>query len=203
MIIKPGEWLFISTMKCATNTLYKALTEPEVGGLWAGGKNFHALPRAYVAGKKGTSVCLRLAPLHWTCCRNPYSRAVSIWASTCLNKENTERYDAKRWIQKQGGDPADFADFARHVLARPDAKLRVPFLWRDQCSWQDQFIHDVVLKVENIEAEIAELLGLELELPQENTSPHADWKSYYIDPEIREIVREWGWADFKRFEYEP
>ena len=66
MIILPNKWLFVSTMKCATNTLYKDLKDQVRGTFWDGGQEFHAIPNK------------RVAPIHWTVVRNPFDRAVSI-----------------------------------------------------------------------------------------------------------------------------
>jgi len=99
MMINP-DWLFVSTMKCATNSLYAAL--PETGAT-RHGRGFHPRPSK------------RLRPLQWTVVRNPYDRAVSIWASTCLR--HGDRYKAKARIRSVGGDPESFDDFVAACLA--------------------------------------------------------------------------------------
>lgn len=189
MILRKGRWLFISTMKNATNTLYDLLARPEVGGVWAGNAGFHSIPAR------------RHAPLHWTCCRNPYDRAVSIWASTCMRDENRKRYDAYQAIKKAGGVPECFDDFAKYVLdAQP--VLRNPWLWRNQSDWQDQFICDKVIHVEHLKAEILEHLDFVLPVgPCRNPSPHYSWQTYYFNNMTKTLVQKWAGADFERFGY--
>ena len=190
MILKSDDWLFVSTMKCATNSLYKVL--PAHGGQWIGGQSFHALPKPEE----------RLAPTHWTCCRNPYDRAVSIWASTCVRKANRERYGAFGYIQDFGGDPLSFADFARYILpARP--KLGpTAWLWRNQSDWQDQFIVDLVLRTEELETELLWYFGIDARIPFLNASQHEQWRHYYGDGAVVAAVDKWAGEDFDRFAYD-
>ena len=99
MIIHPDGWVFVSTMKCATNTMYKVL--PEIGGHRVQG-GFHARPR------------VRIYDTHFSVCRNPYDRAVSIWASTCLR--HGDRYNAVNKIKSDGGRHDSFEDFCKSVV---------------------------------------------------------------------------------------
>ena len=100
------DWLFFSTMKCATNTLYELL--PKVGGVqkWSVDNNpgFHPRPVE------------RMADVHFTVCRNPYDRAVSIWASTCLR--GGDRYGTKAQVEKEGGNYGNLEDFVRTCLLK-------------------------------------------------------------------------------------
>ncbi len=192
MILLKGKWLFVSTMKCATNTLYKALQEQVEGAEWfsEGKSQFHGLPTK------------RRAPIHWTTCRNPYDRAVSIWHSTCVRESNRHRYQAAPHIVDMGGDPLCFADFVEHILlARP--QLHNKYLWLNQSCWQDRFLHDLVLPVESLTSSIEEELGIKLDLPYENVSEGREvWQEYYKDEGLRRIVRWWAGDDFKRYGYD-
>lgn len=186
MILMPDKWLFVSTMKCATNSLYYDLEK--AGGQWAGGKDFHGIPRE------------RMAPYHWSVCRNPYDRAVSIWASTCVRPKNQRRYEAWPTILRAGGSPGSFDDFVSLVL-HPGIESRVPWLWRNQTDWQDQFLLDGVMHLENLEEEIAEKLDLNLQLSHKNTSTHMSWATYYTNPKTVRLVQEWAGRDFEQYAY--
>ena len=187
MILYPENWLFVSTMKCATNTLYKDLkTIP--GTQWVGGNMFHGIPTQ------------RMAPIHWTVVRNPYARAVSIWASTCARrKEAREKYDAYTYIKNKGRNPLRFADFVDLVLLE-QPPLRVPWLYKNQSDWISRFICDEFLHLENLQADLETKLGITLELSMENTSPHDKWEKYYT-PQLKEKVRQWADLDFLGFGY--
>ena len=201
MIINKEKWLFVSTMKCATNTLYELLKRKEFGGKWGGGNNFHAIP---TAKSHPFPDMKRLAPLHFSACRNPYDRAVSIWASTCLRGENHDRYEPFRYITDKGGNPAHFADFVHLVLVDPDRPtFRVPWLYRNQSDWQDQFLVDAVVQTEDLARQLEDLLGVTIhgDLPNENTSPHRSWKHYYSNG-LMKLVQEWAGDDFRRFGYD-
>lgn len=200
MYLKKDEWLFISTMKCGTNTLYAALQN--VGAKWAGGGSFHAIPRmATHPIPNAHEEMVRLAPVHWTVCRNPYARAVSIWSSTCIRKENRTRYPAWKMVKDAGGDPRKFDDFVYVMLDDPP-NVKNPFLWRNQSDWHDLFIHDKVARLEHLEDDVEEIIGERLKLGYENKSEHAPWESYYSSPVTESIVATWGAEDFKRFGYE-
>jgi len=207
MILLPDKWLYISTMKCATNSLYKDLKAQVLGAEWAGGNNFHAIPSSSshpipVGGTKHKADCgekVRLAPLHWTVVRNPYARAVSIWASTCVRESNRAKYEPFELIKAAGGDPINFEDFVNHVLL-PQPKLRVPWLYRNQSEWVSQFICDKFLHLETLEADLEATLGQPIKLSMENTSEHDEWKGYYTEP-IKRKVLTWAGEDFSKFGY--
>jgi len=211
MILLPDKWLYISTMKCATNSLYKDLREQVDGAVWAGGNNFHAIPSSMshpipVGGtrhKKSFMKKERLAPLHWTVVRNPFARAVSIWASTCVRESSRVNYEPFDLITEAGGDPLNFEDFVDHILiAQPP--LRVPWLYRNQSDWIDQFICDKFLQLEYLQPYLEELLGQPIKLSMENTSDHQNYASYYKTVELRNKVQyEWAREDCLRYYYDP
>jgi len=207
LYLLPGKWLYISTMKCATNTLYKALPEQVPGVEWAGGNNFHAIPGLSshpipvggTRGKANLGKQMRLAPVHWTVVRNPYDRAVSIWASTCVRKSSRKDYPIFKHIQSVGGNPLDFDDFVDHILvAQPD--LPNPYLYRNQSDWISRFICDLHLPIETLKAELDRRLGISLELPMENKSEHSTWEQYYT-AETKQKVCAWAGKDFANYGY--
>lgn len=175
-----GEWLFVSTRKCATNTLYKALEGKRIQN---GG--FHPRPNE------------RMAPLHFTVVRNPYDRAVSIWASTCLRGH--DKYGARNHIRQNGGNPDQFIDFCDSCLLQ-SFPTRDPWLFRNQSSWLDTFIWDNALSFETLGDDLASI-GIEVELPHLNQSKHPHWAELMTDESVR-VIEHWAAFDFERFGYE-
>jgi len=177
-MITHDNWLFISTIKCATNTLYRAL--PAVGGKRAGA-GFHGRPDG------------RERPVQWTVVRNPYDRAVSIWASTCLR--DGDRYKAKARVRETGGDPESFADFARACLPG-DQRWAGGHRWlfRNQTSWHGGLVLDVFARFEHLAEDVEAIVGEPVNLPRENTSQRGPWIDYY-DDETLDVVTAWAGDD--------
>jgi len=181
---KEGKWLFVSTMKCATNTMYDVLPGE---ALWNMTGQFHGRPAR------------RLAKTHWTIVRNPYDRAVSIWASTCLREG--DRYGAKEKVRKYGGIPEYFEDFCRACLYRPtESSDGNKWLFRNQFDWISTFLCDRLAKFENIPGSIERIVGDLPDLPVKNKSEHQHWHNY-MTPLSAMIIEQWAPKDFK-FGYE-
>jgi len=171
-------WLFVSTMKCATNTLYRAL--PTIGGKRAG-VGFHGRPDG------------RERDMQWTVIRDPYDRAVSIWASTC--RRDGDRYRARARIKSMGGNPESFADFAFYCLRGDDRWAGGhKWLFRNQVSWHGGMLLDRFARFEHLEEDVTEITGHPLNLTVENPSRHDDWRECY-DQVSLEIVTEWAGDD--------
>jgi len=174
------KWCFISTMKCATNSLYKALPGMP---LWDVTGDFHARPAK------------RLARTHFTVVRNPYDRAVSIWASTCMREG--DRHGAKALIKAHHGNPEDFEDFCRFCLVMdPEHWAKVPWLFKNQTDWIDTFLCDRVARMESLEKDIEEIVGERINLPVENKSEHRPWMDY-MTPFAAMVIDDWAPKDFK------
>ncbi len=191
MILLKDKWLFVSTMKCATNTLYDALQKQFEGTEWFAERQsvFHGIPEK------------RIAPIHWTVCRDPYDRAVSIWHSTCVRESNQDRYDAHGYIKSLGGDPLNFEDFVEFILSRKP-RLNNPYLWLNQSEWHDLFICDLFLHIEDLESELREHLDLDLDLPHLNVSEgRGKWHEYYKNEDTMSKVALWAGDDFERYGY--
>ena len=173
------EWLFISTMKAATNSLYAALPGVRYG------RGFHPRP------PKQT----RIRPLQWTVVRNPYDRAVSIWASTCLR--DGDRYRAKARIKSVGGDPESFDDFVAACLGAGHAWAGGhAWLFRNQADWLDGLVIDCYARFEELYADVAGVIGEVVSFPRENQSKHAPWGYYYANSTTHEIVGRWASSDW-------
>ena len=77
MKLLKNEWLYVSTRRCGTNTLYALLPGKRSA-------QYHIVPKE------------RLAPIHWTVVRNPYDRAVSMWKHALNAHQNTLRQICKK-----------------------------------------------------------------------------------------------------------
>jgi len=189
------KYCFVSNRKCATNTMYKILTE-NYDGVHVG---------SYHENRTGLFSSPDL--FHWTIVRNPYTRAVSTWASTCL-RNNGDRYWFRRSIERQGGNPDIFMDFMELLLNFKPGLVREEWLVKTQYEWLKGIKFDRVLKIENLSEEFNELpfvkqKGGALSLPFEN-STHKVRKDFreYLNKETMAMVEEWAYKDFQEYGYE-
>ncbi len=209
IISQRHRFAFISTMKCATNSLTHALLTRYDGRMPGG---LHERRMDWV-------------PPGWftfSVCRNPYTRAVSLWWSTCM------RHDLDRYgFRKACADPDRLEGFMQWVLGL--ASLPHDLLLT-QSEWHRHTRIDRFLRVEHLEAEFASLpfvqAGEKLELinatvtneqgmmdverlkadpsaatlsarPQRRREP----ASTYLTPSAVALIRQWAAEDFDRFGY--
>lgn len=173
-------------MKCATNTLYDLL--PQIGGikLWGvnGNPGFHPRPGE------------RMADVHFSVCRNPYDRAVSIWASTCLREG--DRYGTKAQIKKEGGNPDNFTDFVKSCLMekwQSTGDRHNPDLFMSQFDWYKSTVLDLLVHIEELKPEIESIVGEIPALSRINESKHKPWYQH-MTPEAVDLINEWAPNDF-------
>lgn len=174
-MIRGDGWLFVSTMKCATNTMYSVLPGEKIG------QGFHPRPQE------------RLEPIHFTICRNPYDRAVSIWAATCFRED--DRHQAQARIRDMGGDPENFTDFCRYCLSESFEWSWNDWLFRNQSEWHLGAVLDRIIPIENLKA-VEEIVGELPDLPTENKSKHKPWEEY-LNPEVIHRINKWAGDDFQ------
>lgn len=180
MMILKGQWAFVSTQKCATNTMYKVLPGYRLGPL-------HHMPKK------------RHAPLHWTIVRNPYDRAVSLYGSTALRPH--DKYQVKRQCGNPNAKPS-FESFVENCLLIPQQKWKHrrrqthPYLFKNQVDWIKSGMVDKVVHLENLYQEVLDLTGLDLDLPKLNDSPRASWQEY-MTPSVIEMLNIWAGEDFR------
>ena len=177
MVTGPN-YIFVSTPKCATNTMYSVLPKHFFGKRYGG---FHCNRPPRRATWKHT----------WTIVRNPFDRAVSIWGSTCCNP----RY---AYWRLAGGK--DFGTFAAWLAKHP--KMDNP-VTRPMHDWLSGIRLDSVIHIEHLEDELKGLpFWREVPLPKLNTHPHSEWPVYYKDAKIIADIRTWAGKDFDMFGYE-
>ncbi len=175
-------YTFVSTMKCATNSLYSILVE------------------RYQGRRVGDFHCrdLRLAPpgsFVFTVCRNPYLRAVSIWWSTCMRGH--DRYG----FRQACGNGDDFETFMLWVATQ---QRPVPLL-QNQSEWQQGIRFDRVLHLENLATEFAVLpfvADAVVEFPEINTTLYNRQPAQQLlTPVSIDAIRRWAAPDFENFGY--
>lgn len=127
---------FISTMKCATNSLTEALVR-EFDGVMPG--DLHERRMALVPPGYFT----------FSVCRNPYTRAISLWWSTCM-RNDLDRYGFRRACP----EPDSLTGFMRWV----NGLRTMPHeLLLTQSEWHRHTRIDRFLKVEHLQAEFEAL----------------------------------------------
>ena len=118
-------------------------------------------------------------------CRNPYDRAVSMWA----------------FSQRAKGQPEmTFLEWCKNLPAWTwGQRVRIP-----QSDWLGDQEPDFLGSFENLAEDVDRLcdaLGMERrELPHENQSERGPWQDYY-DAESQRIIRDYYAIDFERFGY--
>ena len=183
MILLPlHKAVFVSTPKCATNTMYEVL-KAEYGGQQTGDAfHWNRVPRE----------CLDW--FSFTVCRNPYARAVSVWASS----RGAERYGVR---DRVGSD--EIRPLFEYLLSNPP--------WRSMFMAQHEWLANVrlntVLRLEDLENELWRLTFWtgSSTLPRKNpTYPdmRKPWKWYYEqDAALQPLVEQWAGLDFERYGY--
>lgn len=179
MIVYKEEWAFVSTRKCGTNTLYEHLPGERSPG------PFHIMPTK------------RVADLHWTIVRDPYERAVSIWAST--SQGNHDKYRVKTFL---GDNNPKFSVFVEKCLVpKNKGSLRDRFLFMNQTDWLNTGIIDQFGHLETLYEDVKKFTGLDINLTVENKSRRKSVEEY-LTPEVVEMIDCWAEEDFKNFGYE-
>jgi len=185
MIIGP-KYVFISTPKCGTHTMYWLLKNHY------GGKQ-----------KKGAYHQKNVPKIHqkkflFTVTRNPYSRAVSAWTS--LLKPGAEDRYRKSWSRYCPA--SDFTSFMEllanrrpHTAAGAIATIpQYAWIGRNKCR---------AIKIENLQEEFNELPFVDkfIEIPHLLKRTDESWKEVITDKSLQ-FIHKWAGKDFKRFGYQ-
>ena len=210
------KYVFMSTPKAATNSMYAWLTE-HYGGVHDKRQVFH--------GTQVPEDCLDF--FKWTIVRNPYSRAVSIWWVLTQDPDRDER-----WVDMVGDEPLGFEAFWEWVLTHhhsrdgavcwsqvefhgeynvpPDRIISIERLWWELASLP--FVDNSWLPknefktVEEIEKDLKEpQCAMRWGMPRlphlnETRSKRKPWRDYYT-PHALALVNQWGRVDADAFGY--
>ena len=184
-MMQAPDWLFVSTTKCATRTMYAVL--PQFGGERVDG--FHSRP----VGQDNRFT--------FAVCRNPLSRAVSTWWSTC--KRDHDKYAFRK---ASGCDVGGFPKFVEWLTQEaPKDKLTMT-----QDDWHAGHRVDRFIWTENLDSDFYHLPFIQGvarwesdKMPVEGaTDPLREpWQDYHT-PETVAMIAEWAAEDFERFGYE-
>jgi len=186
IVSETHRFVFVSTPKCGTNTMYTLLPQLykhnlQVPPLYHG----RFVPDEY----KGFFV--------FSIVRNPYARAVSLWYSTTANPDN------RCYCRKVLGT-TDFTVFLRHLLTRPRELVRRS-LDHNQSDWLAPVRLDTVLRLETLADGLRRLpfwpADWDGNLPRLNASGGCPpWRSL-MTPERIELIHRWAGHDFRRFRF--
>ena len=185
-----NSWLFVSTPKCATHSMYAALAE--LGGVRVG--SFHATPsRGDV--HRGTYV--------FSVCRHPLSRAVSLWRYLDA-KASDNNHAVYEEVRQHCGAPVDFPGFVRWLVSTPTRDFNRQAIVLTQSAWHSRKVVTRFLRLESL-AQDFEGLPFDTDgvLPHRlNATPRRPWQDYHT-PETVGMLATWAADDFARFGYEP
>ena len=181
-------YVFVSTPKAATNSMYSWLKT-----YWAG----EHVPGLF-HGREIPPECEGY--FTFTCCRNPYSRAVSIWNSTIK---------ARHAFRLALGE-ISLPDFLRWAM-KPGHGRDEALCW-NQATWLAPVADrlDNIIKLEDLSVGLplavsrfrGAVLGTMCGLGRENAtmSSEREYESH-LTPEVIRLVNEWAEPDFDRFQY--
>jgi len=189
-------FIFISTPKACTHTIYKIL-ETHYSPLRKYGFHTTKIPTAF------------RDLFRWTVCRNPYSRAVSLWWSAChLHPEDIYGF------REKCGSSDNFLIFIEWLASTSKWERSQEPLMMSQSKWLEPVEPVNAVHLENLEGELKGLYFWQdgIELPRLNTTDQKlldqgvshkapPWQSFYSDKRAIEAVHRWAGEDFKRFGY--
>ena len=180
MILPDHKAVFVSTPRSGTHTMYKLLAE-QYGGQRYG--DFHAVCKpSHCAGW-----------LVFTTCRNPFTRAVSIW---WWGTRQTRESNRDRIIRGAGGD--GFEAFCKWLIS---PMFRPWYATQPQVHWHNRFRPSLVLRLENLAEDLQKLpFYTGGEIPHECRSEHPG-AAQVMTPAAEEMILKWADDDFKRFGY--
>jgi len=140
--------------------------------------------------------------------RNPWARLVSGYNQKMSQPELSGERPAKRLreIDRRFRPGMGFEEFAKLVCVLPDDRTEKHF--RSQSYFlkhEGQLIPDFVGRLEQIEQDwpvLQEVMGVQLQLRHANKAGDADYRSYYSDTGIRDLVANRYAEDISTFGYE-
>ena len=195
------QFIFISTPKACTHSIYQVLKEHYSEGLIEHGFHENSIPPAF---RKF---------FRWTVVRNPYTRAVSLWWSACrLHPPDIYGF------RKGCGAADDFTRFITWLSNTSPEERRPQPLMMTQAEWLRPCEPIRALHLESLQEELSKLVFWEpdIKLPRINTTDEKiivqsreegrpikkpPWRELYKDGKAQEAVLKWAEEDFNRFGY--
>ena len=180
------QFVFVSTPKCCTNTMYEVLPKHFKGARILPGFHRTAVPPRY------------RQYFTWTIIRNPYARAVSIWYSTTVRATGGS---AQRYGYEAIGSTS-FERFLEWLLTRP-GELAQRSLDVPQAVWLVPCRIDRHLRLESLADELRSLpfWRSDIDVPIRNPSDGCKPWPEYITRRARDLILEWANIDFEAFGY--
>ena len=195
------EFVFVSTPKAGTHTIYEMLNKHYARGLREYGFHANQIPEEYKHY------------FRWTVCRNPYTRAVSLWWSGC-RLHSPDRYGFRRGC----GTVSDFGVFIEWLSRTPQKQRNREPLMKSQTEWMKIAQPIKALHLETLQEEITNLPfwkpGIQLSKLNTTTQKIKDqekeegrkiecphWKELCENKRVQEAVIRWAGEDFEKFGY--
>lgn len=193
---KKRKYIFISTPKTGTHSMFKLLQEEFDGERITPGFHRTELP-PQVKDPHDYTV--------FSTVRNPYDRLIALWNSL-LHAKNDKKGYRDVWLAKLKRD--DLYTFTKFVAKKKNdiehiADLRLPQLVIPQYKWYQKMPSNVTpLHLENIEEEFNALpfVDKHVSIPHALHRDHASWDEVKTN-EIIELANEWAGNDFELFGY--
>ncbi len=200
-ISKSHHFVYISTPKACTHSIYRILEEHYAEGLMKRGFHDTHVPKAY------------LLYYRWTVCRNPYTRAVSLWWSGC----RLAHLDQYRFRQRCGAVD-DFARFLTWLACTKPEERRHEPLMMNQTEWLKRVEPIAALQMERLNEELPKLHFWKpgITIPRLNTTEEKvkdqeqreghtivrpSHRELYESERARLALMRWAEPDFERFGY--
>jgi len=194
-------FVFVSTPKVGTHTIYKILEDHFADGLDRPGFHYNQIPEEYSSYYR------------WTMCRNPFARAISTWWSACRLAHKDQYH-----FRARCGAENDFTRFIVWLAGTShEERLREPVM-QNQSEWLAPVEPIHALKIEDIASELQTLpfWRAGIEIPRLNTTDkkivdqearegaaieRPSSSDLLADATARDAVIQWAGQDFERFGY--
>ena len=180
-VSKKYKFVFISTPKCGTNTMFDLVEEHYDATRVTGNYHHTAVPAKYGHFLK------------FVICRNPYTRMVSLWMSTTQQAE--DRYALRR---NCSGNPDNFTAFVTWVTSTGWPH----YLLTTQCSHLQGVRVDTILRLEHLADDFKVLPFFKGEFPDQKLNAGYYDYNKIMTVQAKSMIRSWAKCDFERFGYE-
>lgn len=200
-INKKHKFVFISTPKNCTHTIYDILDKYFSVGLIDAGFHNNKIGLAY------------RKYFRWTIVRNPYSRAVSVWWSAC-RLAHKDQYKFRR----RCGSKDDFIKFITWLADQPFHQRQRDPLMLSQTEWLNPIKPIHCIHTEGLEENLKQLPfwidGIEIkklnttaekinvqQLEEKQKIVRPPWQEFYKDEKAKDAVLKYANSDFEQFGY--